>query len=64
MKSSDYMAHKSILLGAEEFCDILLNLDGPQFAHAPRNKTVVNPFEQLEDADEMSELDISIAMVS
>ena len=59
------MAHKSILLGAEEFCDILLpDPDRPQFAHAPRNKTVVNPFGQLGHADEMSELDLSLAMVS
>ena len=59
------MAYQSILLGAEEFCDILLpDLDGTQFAHAPRTKTVANPFEQLEHADEMSELDVFLAMVS
>ena len=59
------MAHKSILLEAEEFCDILLpDPDGPQFVHALRSKTAVNPFGQLEHADEMSELDLSLAMVS
>ena len=66
LKIADDMSRESVLFTAKEFCDILLpDPSDPRFADAPPRPTVgKNPFAALRDTKNMSEMDISILLVS
>ena len=59
------MAHEPVLFSVEEFRDLLLpDPADRRFARVKRHGVRKNPFTALEEAKDMSEMDISIALVS
>ncbi|PIL32453.1 hypothetical protein GSI_05155 [Ganoderma sinense ZZ0214-1] len=64
LRIADDMAHQSVLFTMEEFRDLLLpDPSDPRFSKASRPNVRTNPFTALHNAKNMSELDISIALL-